>query len=100
MSSTPPLRPLLGPRAQRDLRGIDRFERRRIAAALDELASGAENLDIKAVVGQPPWLRLRTGNWRVLYRPATQQETLDGIGWVIGRVINRRELERAIRTLS
>jgi mRNA-degrading endonuclease RelE of RelBE toxin-antitoxin system len=32
------------------------------------------NLDIKALKGAPPWLRLRVGDYRILYRPLTQTE--------------------------
>jgi hypothetical protein len=49
-------------------------------------------------------LRLRVGNWRILYRPlfpdelrALSVETADG--YVIGRIIHRRDLLEAVRTL-
>lgn len=87
-------------RAMRDLRKLDGQDRRRIVAALDELAAGAENLDIKALVGRSPYLRLRVGDWRVLYRPTTEQEAVArGDGWFVFRIINRRDLERAARSL-
>jgi mRNA-degrading endonuclease RelE of RelBE toxin-antitoxin system len=85
-------------RAVRDVKRMDRAERRRIQAALAELASGTENLDVKQLAGHSPWLRLRTGGWRIIHRPLTADEAaVGGPGWLVARVVNRRELERAIR---
>jgi hypothetical protein len=71
-----------------------------IRDALTELGAGAENADIKAPAGQAPWLRLRVGDWRVIYRPLTEAETKDQRpGALIARVVNRRDLLRAVRTL-
>jgi hypothetical protein len=49
-------------------------------------------LDVTALEGRAPWLRLRVGNCRVLYRP------IEG-GWWIGRIVNRRDLLQAVKTL-
>jgi hypothetical protein len=72
--------------------------------ALDRLAEGAESLDIKALQGAAPWLRLRVGDVRVLYRPMTSDEVraLPGsssTGYLVARIVNRRNLERAMETL-
>lgn len=100
MSPAPPCVELSA-RAMRDLRRIDGHERRRIRQALDELVSGAENADVKALAGQAPWLRLRAGDWRVLYRPLTEAEAdQGGPGFLVARVVNRRDLLRAVRTLD
>ena len=32
------------------------------------------NLDVKALKGAKPWLRLRVGNYRIFYRPLTPEE--------------------------
>jgi mRNA-degrading endonuclease RelE of RelBE toxin-antitoxin system len=92
------------------------------------------NLDVKALKGAPPWLRLRVGDYRILYRPLTPAELAElwgsktlrelaeqgkpqemvrlvrersrrsqqhaETGYLIARIVHRRELERAIRTLS
>jgi hypothetical protein len=42
---------------------------------------------------------MRVGDWRVLYRPLLENET-GGSGLLVARVINRRELERAVRSLA
>lgn len=96
-----PLPVELSARAVRDLKRIDAPERRRIREALEQLAVGAETLDVKALAGQSPWLRLRAGDWRVLYRPRTPaEETEMGRGLLVARVVNRRDLLRTVRTLK
>lgn len=85
---------LLSTRAVRDLRrlgpglGLDRIE-----AGLQRLSTGEPNLDIKPIAGSAPWLRLRVGDWRVLYRPA-------GDEILVARIVHRSELQQAIRTLE
>ena len=73
-------------------------------AALDRLAEGAESLDIKALQGAAPWLRLRVGDFRVLCRSLTAEELhallgSPGAGFLVGRVVDRRDLDRAIESL-
>ncbi len=97
----PPARVQVTRRAERDLRAVSAADRRRIATALNALSAGAENLDVKALAGVSPWLRLRVGDWRVLYRPTTEHEArAGGADWFIARIINRRDLERATRSLT
>jgi hypothetical protein len=61
--------------------------------------AGADNLDAKPLVGRAPWRRLRVGELRVLYRPLTEEEAAEG-GYLIARVIHRRDLQRAVSSLS
>lgn len=83
----------LRPRAERDLHKIGPGpDRARIVARLRDLSADAHNLDIKALAGASPWLRLRVGDYRVLYRPA-------GGAYVVERIVNRRELDRAVEAL-
>lgn len=83
----------LGSRALRDLRRIGPgLEAARIRAALESLATGDENADIKAISGRPGWLRLRIGDWRILYIG-------EGDGWWVDRIVHRGDLERAIGSL-
>ena len=63
------------------------------------------NLDIKVLTGRAPWLRLRRGEYRVLYRPLTSSElraltASEQAGFLVERVIERGDLERAASTLS
>ena len=87
-------RVLLSTRAEHDLRRLGRGpELDRIEAGLLRLSAGQPNLDIKPVTGSTPWLRLRTGDWRILFRPA-------GDRILVARIIHRSELLQAIRTLE
>ncbi len=64
--------------------------------AFQALAADAANPDVKPVAGHAPWRRLRVGEHRVLYR-----ELDDGSGskYLVARVIDRRDLHRAIDSL-
>lgn len=83
----------LASRAKRDLRRLDKQTRYRIFDSLRSLAKDAPNLDIKTVKGTQSALRLRVGEYRVLYRRA-------GETWWIERIVDRRELVRALQTLG
>jgi mRNA-degrading endonuclease RelE of RelBE toxin-antitoxin system len=102
----------LSRRAAKDLRRLDRQEARRILEVLQrELTAEPppDNLDIKEIQGAEPYLRLRVGNYRVIYRALSPQERRslpesrpgDKLpeGYLAVRVIHRRDLERAIGTL-
>jgi mRNA-degrading endonuclease RelE of RelBE toxin-antitoxin system len=86
----------LSRRATRDLRKLAPPDQRRVRQALEGLSSSAQNLDIKTLANRPPWLRLRVGELRVIYRPEPAAEP----SWLIARVIHRRELDRAIASLD
>jgi mRNA-degrading endonuclease RelE of RelBE toxin-antitoxin system len=86
----------LAPRAIRDLKGLDRKTRRRVQQAFRALGADAANLDVKPVAGHAPWLRLRAGEHRVLYRELTDEP---GARYLVARVIDRRDLHRAIDKL-
>jgi mRNA-degrading endonuclease RelE of RelBE toxin-antitoxin system len=98
----------LSKRALRDLRRIDHKSRKRLLGVLEnELAADPQpaNLDIKALAGRPPWLRLRRSEYRVLYRPLTTGELAalgaqERAGFLVERVVDRGDLERAASTLS
>ena len=111
-------------KARRDLRKLAKRHREdaeSIRDALEELRRGATNLDVKAVQGHPPWRRLRVGDWRVLYREMSAEEIADvcrvrqadlrsqlgkhqavpedGTGWLVARIVNRSDLDRAAANL-
>jgi mRNA interferase RelE/StbE len=63
---------IVTPTARRDIRRLDPQVSRRIAAALERLASNPDRGSLRKLVGRPE-LRLRVGAWRVLVeldRPA------------------------------
>ena len=94
-----------------DLRRLPARVQERVSAVLSDafpLEPQPPNLDIKAMKGHRPWLRLRVGDWRIVFRPLTHRE-LDAIrrregsffarGYYIETVVNRRELRRISRKL-
>jgi len=93
---------VLARRAERDLRRIgtgDALDRTR--EVLEGLAVGADNLDIRPLVGAVPWYRLRVGDHRILCRPVETGEVAGSSArWLVARVVHRRDLERAVSTLT
>jgi hypothetical protein len=68
------------------------------------LQGEAANSDIVAISGRRPWLRMRVGDFRVLVRPLTAEELADletsaTAGFLIARIIDRRDLDAAIQAL-
>lgn len=48
-----------------------------------------------------PWHRLRIGDYRILYRAIDRGEAADAdVRWLVARVVHRRDLDRAISTLT
>lgn len=86
----------LSRRAVGDLDALPRRVARRIVDALDELARGptSRSLDVKPLVGRRPWRRLRVGDYRVLFCLSRGGKIL-----LVARVVNRKDLERAVLTL-
>lgn len=97
--------------SERDIRRLPASAKRRIRVALEELVAipTPANLDVTAITGHAPFLRLRVGEFRVIYRPLTGDELtrlssrrgadLGRSGFLIARVVNRRDLERAVAGL-
>lgn len=57
----------LAPGAQRDLRRLDRQIMRRVLAAIDRVVADPDNVTgVRKLTGRPE-LRLRVGDWRVLF---------------------------------
>lgn len=93
----------LGRRAQRDIRSLDRRVRRHIVNGLHHV--DAPNADVKNLAGHPPWRRLRTGDYRIVFRMLGAEELAvldvdDTEGILVARVVHRRELERAVASLA
>lgn len=90
------MRVVLSPRAAGEYEGLPLAATRRVTVALDRLASDptAPIPNVKALVGRKPWRRLRVGPYRILFRLSRKGTEL----W-IGRIVDRKELERAVRTL-
>lgn len=112
----------LGRRAEKDLKGLAPKVRR---VVLEAMLSGLtadpspENLDVRGLQGAAPWLRLRIGDYRIVYRALSRAEMQDlvaanpslradtgqaresgePIGWLVARIVNRRDLDRAVASL-
>jgi mRNA-degrading endonuclease RelE of RelBE toxin-antitoxin system len=93
---------VLSRRAERDLRRVGRGEAlARLRDALEALAVGEANFDVKPLAGSAPWQRLRVGDYRVLYRAVDPVEpgASDAL-FIVARVVHRRDLERAVVTFD
>jgi hypothetical protein len=87
--------------------------RTRIVRALREGLAAVPppaNLDVKTLEGAAPWLRLRVGDYRIVYRPLTSVELTTlaaqrgapavSQGFLVDRIVHRRDLEAAVRSLG
>lgn len=86
----------LSRRAVKDLDALPDKTATRILDALERLNDdpASSGLDVKPLVGNKPWRRLRVGSHRVLFR------MIRGRGDVlVGRVVDRKDLDRAVRSL-
>ncbi len=92
--SVNPAEVVFGREALKDRRRIPDERVEEIASRLQMIATGrSRNLDIKALRGVKPWLRLRVGDYRVVYRHS-------GRRILVARVVSRQELESAIGKLK
>lgn len=81
---------------------------RALAEALEPIPQ-PDNVDVEALAGASPWLRMRVGDYRIIYRPLTAEELTAikesrgeveaGQGFLVQRVVHRGELERAVTQL-
>jgi mRNA interferase RelE/StbE len=86
----------LARRAVKDLDALPDKVARRIVDLLEKLSRNpqAPEFDVKLLVGRRPWRRLRTGDYRVMFRLSDGGKVL-----LVGRVVDRKELEQALLTL-
>lgn len=87
-----------------DWKRLDVERREQIARVLESMRaeSPPENLDTKALKGARPWKRLRVGSHRVIFRAMVAAELRrfgTTRGFLVSRVIDRRDLERATQGL-
>jgi mRNA-degrading endonuclease RelE of RelBE toxin-antitoxin system len=92
-------------RGARDIERLPKPLRIRVRKVLDALSQdpAPTNLDVRPLVGHEPWLRLRIGTLRVIFRRLTIEESrplrIRGHGYLVERVIDRRYLDEAVRPL-
>jgi mRNA interferase RelE/StbE len=77
------------PRSEKEMRAVPEPDRARIARRIEAYVADPDSPqhDVKALVNTSPRLRLRVGNWRVLFE-------LEGDTMHIHRVLHRREAYR------
>lgn len=90
------MRVALVQRVEKDLRALQPQERRRLGSAMLGLLVAERlpaNADDKPLAGHRQWRRLRVGEWRIIWRQG------EGVRYV-ARIVNRRDLERAVKSLG
>ena len=81
----------LTPGAVRQLRKLDGTVRRRIANAIDRLAVTPRPAGVKALTGDPGLLRIRVGDYRVVYTVRDEQLVV-----LVIAAAHRREIYREL----
>lgn len=102
----------LSSRARRDLRRLGQGpDRKPVVDALTVSLVAVpppDNLDVVPLEGHAPWLRLRVGVHRILYRPLDAEELAAvcrqrghqaEAGYLVARIVHRRDLDRAVAGL-
>lgn len=98
----------LASRAVRDLKKIkDHRARRDLARCLQEELTAQPhpaNMDVRPLKGNEPWLRACFGEHRGIFRAMSRDElrrvgAKAKTGYLVARVIDRSELDRAVRAL-
>lgn len=96
--------------AAKDLAKLDKPAREKVADVLRRHLTAnphPDNLDVKVLKGATPWLRLRVGDHRIVYRPLTPAELAPLVapiptnarprsGYLVERIVNRRDLDKAV----
>jgi mRNA-degrading endonuclease RelE of RelBE toxin-antitoxin system len=87
----------LARRAVKDLDTLPKRTATRVLEALEKLGEDprSDAVDVKALEGRRPWRRMRVGNHRVVFRAAERGAVL-----LVARVVDRKELEQALRNLG
>lgn len=101
--STRAVRDLRRIRSRRELARIERLLRDQLGP--DDLPA---NVDVAPLAGAAPWMRVRVGAYRILLRRLTRSEMRElaarkdvagQTGYLVERVVDRRDLERAVGRL-
>lgn len=92
--------------ASRELDRLEVVTRRRVRFVITERLTALPlpaNLDMRPIQGLPPWLRVRVGDYRIICRALTNSELRVGpaapSGYLVGRIVHRRDLPRTLRQL-
>jgi mRNA interferase RelE/StbE len=77
------------PRARRSLRQLDPFVRKAIGQVIDGLATDPRPPGVVSLTGHHPYLRVRSGDYRVIYTVDDQPRVV-----TVAAVGHRREIYR------
>lgn len=96
---------ILSKQAAKDFLSLPTSQGTRIQTALQSLERESKNLDIVGLTNRRPWLRLRAGDLRVLFRPVTPEELRSANisevrGYLVARIVTRQALSRAVDDLG
>ncbi len=78
------------PRARRSLRQLDPPVRKAVAQVIDGLATDPRPPGFRSLTGRRPYLRVRSGDYRVIYAVDDRARVV-----TIGAVGHRREIYRS-----
>ena len=79
------------PRARRALRQLDPAARKDILAAMRTLGTDPRPAGVKSLKGHRPWLRVRVGDYRIIYDVDDTARTV-----TVAVVGHRREVYRSL----
>ena len=81
----------LRPAAERSLRKFDKVNRRRIAQAIDSLATDPYSAQAHKLQGKEGFLRIRVGDYRIIYLVLKKE-----IRIIVVRIAHRREAYKGL----
>jgi len=79
------------PRARRSLRQLDPLARKAVAEVIDSLAIDPRPPGVRALTGHRPYLRVRSGDYRVIYFVDDRAQFV-----TVAAVGHRREVYRTL----
>jgi len=79
------------PRARRSLRQLDPPARKAVADAIDSLAADPRPPGVRSLTGHRPYLRIRSGDYRVIYSVDDRARVV-----TVAAVGHRREIYRTL----
>ena len=82
------------PRARKDLKGLPKRERQRVAEQIDILKADPRPTGCKKLKGREDFYRIRVGNYRVVYQIENEVLLI-----LIVRIGDRKEIYEIIRRL-
>lgn len=79
------------PRVRRSLHQLDTSARKAVASAIDDLAAEPRPADVTALKGHRPWLRIRVGDYRIIYAVDDRARVV-----TVAAIGHRREVYRGL----